>query len=122
MLNLKDWLGSKKTKDMLFGEGLLLIVMLIVLYMSGGKPEAVKALLAALIPLLVPMFGLIGVKIGAQGIADLGRPKPQEYELEAGVQRVKKATAEAEAERHIQAARERSEARTEREEKARLKK
>ena len=48
MLNLKEWLGSKKTKDMLSSQVAIVIVCVVILYIAKGDPEQVKALVESL--------------------------------------------------------------------------
>lgn len=80
MLNLNEYLGSKKTKDMLVGLVVLAGILMLVTYVSRGDPEKIKLLLIAYLPILAPMAGLVGITIGSQGLADLGREKPHETE------------------------------------------
>lgn len=80
MLNLNEYMGSKKTKDMIVGLVVLFVILLLVTYISSGDPEKVKALLIAYLPIIGPIGALVGIKISAQGFADFGRDKPHETE------------------------------------------
>jgi len=83
LLNLGEWLGSKKTTDMLWTQAILLLILVVLILAAKADPEKLKALLLVLWPYLLGIFGLGMGKMGAQGLADIGRSKPHEVLMEA---------------------------------------
>lgn len=88
MLNLNEWLGSKKTKDMLVGLVVLGAILLLVSLLAKGDHEKISALLIAFMPILVPMGALVGITIGGQALADIGREKPHETAAKVEVAKI----------------------------------
>ncbi len=70
-MNLNEWLGSKKTKNMLVTQVVLMVVGLAVVFMSDGDPEKAKSMLSALQALLAMIAGLGGVTIAGQAAVDV---------------------------------------------------
>jgi len=70
MLNLKEWVGSKKTKDSLVGVFVVLSVLFVMLYASGGDPEKFKALLEAAKLYVGGALALLGLKLTGQAVID----------------------------------------------------
>ena len=81
MFNLKEWLGSKKTKDMLSSQVAIVVVCVVILLIAKGNPEQVKALVEALKEPLraIAVLGGVGL-IGRAGTdmvkANAEKPKP----------------------------------------------
>ncbi len=100
---LSNWLGSKKTMDMIWTQALLAAVFVGLYKLCDGNLEKVKAALDQFWPYLAA-FGGVGVfKIAGQSLADIGKGKTQghaemrqrEAEVAAAQLKVELAKAEA---------------------------
>ena len=60
-MNLKAWIGSKKTKNALMGVVSILIVVGMLLAASGGDSEKFGALLQMVWPYVLGMLSLLGI-------------------------------------------------------------
>jgi len=69
-MDLKKWTSSRKTLDMLSTQGILLLVIFGILWMSGGDPDKAKALGEALLPYVGMIGGVGGIKILGQSHVD----------------------------------------------------
>ena len=58
-MNLKEWFGSKKTKNTWVGIVLVLIVVAACLFASKGDPEKFAALMAVAWPYVMGALGLL---------------------------------------------------------------
>ncbi len=65
-MNMGEWLGSKKTKDMLATQAMIAGVAVGILWMSGGDPEKAKGLGDAAMPFVGMIAGMGGVKVLGQ--------------------------------------------------------
>lgn len=70
MLNIEEFLGSKKAKSMLTTQAGLVAVALGVVWYAGGDPEKVKALMEALQTVLALIAGTGAVHIAGQSVVD----------------------------------------------------
>ena len=60
-MNLKAWIGSKKTKNALMGVVSILIIIGMLLAASGGDSEKFGALLQMVWPYVLGMLSLLGI-------------------------------------------------------------
>lgn len=69
MFNLKEWLGSKKTKDMLSSQAAIAAVTLGVVVVTKGDPQKIEAVLTAIDKPLMILGGLGGLGLlGRAGV------------------------------------------------------
>ena len=69
-MNMKEWIGSKKTKDMIATQAAIAIVTVVILWMSEGDPEKVKSLMSGIREALALIAGIGGIKIAGQAAVD----------------------------------------------------
>ena len=69
-MNLKGWISSKKTKDMLATQAAIALVTVVILWMSEGDPEKVKSLMSGIREALALIAGVGGIKIAGQAAVD----------------------------------------------------
>ena len=69
-LNLKDWLGSKKTKDMMWTQGIMTVLGIAVVWFADGNPEKVKGILESMTILFSLIAGVGTTKLTVQAAID----------------------------------------------------
>jgi len=75
MLNLTEWLGSKKTKDALVGVFVVLLVMFVMLFASGGDVVKYGELLEVSKPYVLGALTLLGLTVAGQSLVDKSKKK-----------------------------------------------